>query len=240
MVLCGTVLCVGARPAAAGELLDAGISAFEQLHYDAALALLQRAAAAPSAPATELATAHAYLGVVYFTTGNRHRADHEFRTALVLDPSLKLPPSVSPKIVAHLQSLAGTLADPDPEPAPESAPAPDDRGGNDPDADRLLAQLAAADAPPRPPRTVLWVAGGAGAALLTTGGVLALVASGVRNQALNAHWADDARRLDRRADRFSTAAIGLLIGGGVTALGALVMYVFADPAAAAPAAAPGR
>ena len=76
-------------PTEAQRLLAAGISHYANGEFHEAIALLNRAVSLAPDPAL-LARLHAYLGVNYFVTNQRDRAQEAFTRALQHDPAIKL------------------------------------------------------------------------------------------------------------------------------------------------------
>ena len=79
----------GDATAEAQRLLTAGIAHYSNGQFHEAIALLKEAADKAPKPAL-LARIHAYLGVNYFVTNQREKAQAAFSTALKHDPSVRL------------------------------------------------------------------------------------------------------------------------------------------------------
>jgi hypothetical protein len=193
----------------------------------AALGTLDQARGWPGNTAQILAQVSLYTALAHAGLSHEAQAIDAFRAALLLDPSLKLPPRMSPRIREWWVKAGGTLRSPE-EPAPG-----DERA--------MTAEpiLVPPEAPPRseiaqspaipatpPAEPVLWsrwVGGGVAAAGLLTLGAAVAVGSrvqGLDRQVQAAPGMDQAGPLHSQAVHTAQAANVLFgVGGGLALIG---------------------
>lgn len=207
------------------ELLEQGISAYNDLRVEDSLRLLEQADRAGGLDG-QLARLHLYRGLCRASTGENEAADASFRLSLALDSSLDLPPNQSPVVEERFEELRafaqGSEGSGGGNNGPENPP-PDDVGTNGPPDD------VSEDPPPPPPppaeprpMIVTWVfLGLTGATFL--GGTTTLILSQVtRSQARNdAHTqaeADDMLDTYRLETRLTIALLSSAVALGLSTL----------------------
>ena len=161
-------------------------------------------------------------------------AEAEFKRALALDPSAKLPPFSSPKVVAMFEALRPP---PSPAAAPEPAPAsPEPAPEAQPPAPALAApEVVPApandelrEAPPPPPRrapVVPLMVGGVAVAALGVGLGLGVNASSVGGRADAAEFQSDAYQLRQSAEASALGANAAYGIAAAAAVAALVLFL---------------
>ncbi len=200
--------------AVAGEdaLFWQGRELYQNLEFEKAIGLLDKALTAESSSARERAGIYAYLGLCHFHLGDEARARAAFSEGLRLDRDLIIPEMTSPKIVAALEEERAKLPAPvlvAAEPAPEVHPAVR-TGPLVPDAPAVSA-----------PRWPVYVAGAVAAVLAGTGSVMRVGAEREMAAAEGERYASDAvARSDRalRSARTSNALFGAAAGAAAVAV----------------------
>jgi hypothetical protein len=115
-----------ATPQKGNPFLPKAIEQLRDLDESAALKTLEQARAWPQNTRAELAQVHLYTGLAQAGLVRADEAIASFRTALVLDPELRLPEGASPRVREWWVSAGGRVDDAaaqPPEPGPSMAAA---------------------------------------------------------------------------------------------------------------------
>jgi hypothetical protein len=194
----------------------------------AALRTLEQARGWPQNTPQILAQLSLYTALAHAGLSHEAQAIDAFRSALLLDPSIKLPPRMSPRIREWWVKAGGAPSSPD-EPAPgderamtpepvlvPSEPAP-------PRPEMRQAPETVAPAPAAPVPWGRWVGGGTAAVGLLALGAAVAVGSrvpGLDQQAQGATGMDQAGPLHTQAVHTAQAANILYgVGGGLALIG---------------------
>ncbi|MBN2494552.1 MAG: hypothetical protein JXR96_08185 [Deltaproteobacteria bacterium] len=207
--------------------LARGIAEYEDFEYEAALASLQKAAAAEGLDDAERAKVHLYLGLVRYSLGDQEAARQDFERAIRLDYAIFPPPDTSPKIVKDFNAVKAGIPPPGPIAKPEPKPKPKPEPGLKPEPGTLRAEA------PRG-RLWTWIAAGVGAAAMIGAGTCGFLASEAKKDFDAAEWADDANALKSKVETRALAA-NVLYGVGGAALAAAVVLFFVEGGSSAPA-----
>ncbi len=108
-------------PAWAGDALLDAQEAYRRFKYDRCLELLAQADAPQAARAAQVAL---WRGLCAFHLGRQSDTIDQFRLAVKLDPSLRLPPLTSPKVRSLFDAAVAELPPPALVPAPREPPPP--------------------------------------------------------------------------------------------------------------------
>lgn len=95
------------------QILEAAASAYADGDYASTITLASQVAARANAPRADLAEAHRLLGLAYFYTGDRERADAAFFAYLKLEPDAYLAPAQYPDDVRAFFDEVRQLHEPD-------------------------------------------------------------------------------------------------------------------------------
>jgi hypothetical protein len=168
------LLASGPARAAPAPSLDEAVGWYQAMDdARAADAFARILAAAP--PGEVAAKAHLYLGLIAFNAFHPDQARAEFEKAILANPAIDLPPTVSPKArIAFAEARRNVTRELE---APEPARKPTAHGD-----DGRLDATATASAPGGGIPAGTWWLGGFGVATLAAGTVLGVVSNSVSSQ----------------------------------------------------------
>lgn len=212
--------------------LRAGIRLYNTLDFDGALQQLKKAENYAHDTVNDEVLVHMYEGIVLFESNRKDDAEAQFKEALALNENAQLPRKISPKTAALFEKvrkemksekeLVAPTKQPDvPSAKQQPAPAPQPAGGLQPSAQVKQEEASG-------PSVAPWVALGVGAVGAATGGIFALRAHSLSNQAQSAQFQDDAQSNLDSAHTSATIAYASL---GVAVVGAAtfaVLYLLED------------
>jgi hypothetical protein len=211
----------------AGDRLQQAVNAYGDLNFARAIELLQPLLTEPGLTPGREATIRIYLGCIWFSIGERQRADEEFSRTLRLAPEAHLPESTSPKIVGRFEELRRVSAARDSGANAASLDVVTEPSSRPPTEPGALQPGPAQESPvvsAHSGRLWTWIAGGTGAVALASGGGLAVVAWRDARAADRAVWAKDAQRLSDRAGARAVTSQVLLGTASLVLLGAVALY----------------
>ncbi len=203
-------------------LLDKALGQLDALDEVAALATLTQAKAWPSNTPHQLALVHLYTGLAHAGLAHEAEALEGFKSALVLEPELSLPASVSPRVRAWWLRAGGKAPEPPAAKKPADAPRLDAPPSLEPAAAPRPAVLEQREPEPgvgvRRPLGVALAVAGVGA--LVAAVVLSVQAVELGNRAnAEGRTIGDAQALHAAAEQRAQLSTGLYIGGGVALAG---------------------
>jgi len=216
-VASGAIL-LGLSGRAVGRDMDlcGGDTLLAELENEKALRAFQRCLA-KAATLKERAAIHLYLGIAQLSLLRESDAEEEFRTALTLDPAVRLPPMISPETKDAFLKVKKEHVPP--LVPPTSPPAPPARGDPSPPG---------GGAPPPAPRGQTnwadWITAGVGLAAALAGGGL-YIANDAHQDQINDLSLSYQEGTSHR-DTASSLALAGNIAMGVAAASAILAVTF--------------
>ena len=211
---------------------------YEDLEYELALEELERASRVPHGTDGKVTIA-LYKGIIIADLGKWEAAREEFRSALLLQPEVRLPLRVSPKVAREFEAQrtwarkelarrpkdAPKLAEAPPAPDAPSLVTPEARPGMVPPPSMQDIQSVSGEVRSGRVPVVSWVLLGAGVA---AGGVGTVFGLSSRGQIDDARAAQSLGRIEEhhsQAQRSATTANVLFGAAGAAVAGALVTWL---------------
>lgn len=199
---------------------------YVSLDYERCVADADAAMKAPLEPA-QIAQLHLYRALCEHGLGREDAAAATLKVALALDPTLRAPEGLSPKVLAFFDEVAAsTRAAQAPAAPAEDVEAPPDApvGGLTAGSNRQGATPTAAPPGRGAARVAPWVLGGTSVALAATGLVFGLRARGFEREVRTNPWMDERLALAGQAQQSATAANVSYAAAGTTAVAAAVVW----------------
>ncbi len=185
-------------------------------------------------PTGEAALAHVYLGLIKLNALDDKGCKEEFTTALTLDPSLELPPKISPKARPLFADAKKAM----PAPAPKAAPTAE-AAATGPALDVApppLVMLEDAQVATGPSRIPAYATGIGAVVVAGVGVVLGVLSNSDYNSAISSNDLGQSNSFASRSGSEGLAADVCFTVAGVAAATAVVLYFLERKTGKAPAA----
>lgn len=230
LALTAVCLCAPALAQGTNPYLQQAQENFEALDYERCLLRLEQAMRHESSP-QERVRIELYSGLCHFYLGHEATAGEHFQMAQRLDPEVRLPSDVSPKVQSFFAASAQKLEPPTQTPADAPVVAPQEAPVTAP---QIVAQptvtpgeslVVIPEAPARRSLVAPVALGGAATVALGVGVGFGLHARSLERQAFAAHYRSDAVELARGAEHYARLTNASYAVAGATAVSAVVVYL---------------